>query len=219
MKKLLIAVTVLCFTLNGLLQAQTTKGTFMMGLHSFSPTLFEGSSVVAPTNALGISFGTYRSADNDSKSSYTNIGLSSSAHYFLVDNFSAGINLNFFRQTVKEKGGSNPDKFITTVFLAGPELRYYLPAGVKTKIWLGGNSAWGSTQVKWRTEGEPTKLHSLGGGAGLAIFPSEHFSIDLGLGYNATTAREKYQGINGETINSKNTASGVTFDVGFSVFF
>jgi|JI6StandDraft_1071083.scaffolds.fasta_scaffold347158_1 hypothetical protein len=200
------------------LNAQTNKGAVMFGLHNFSSFAPEAGNLLAPTSALGIAFGTYTSdyGDTEDKLKYVTIGLSASAHYFLVDNFSAGLLLNLSSQKITEDGG-NDGEYKTNIIMAGPELRYYIPVSTKAKVWISGAGTFGTAKVTFSDEEEaddPTKLARFGGGAGVAFFPNQHFSIDLGLGYNVFTAK------NTDTLygDSKDTNSGLTFDIGFSVF-
>jgi len=194
----------------------------MLGLHSFSPQLTQANSLLAPTNALGISFGTMKSkaGDDESKASYSSIGLSGSGHYFVIDNLSVGLNLNVLSQRIKDQSpGAGDDVYKINLIMAGPELRYYIPAGEKSKIYVSGSGAVGSIKTPaFQDENNTTKLSRFGGGAGLAIFPSQSFSIDIGLGYGAFITKDTYN-FGGEVIESKDTNSGISVDVGFSVFF
>ena len=135
MKKMLFSFVVSILACATFVQAQTEKGTIMLSLHNFSPAVPEAGYLLAPSNALGITFGTAKSEFGSTKSeySYTTIGLSGSAHYFLIDNFSAGLNLNMLYQHSKEKGsGSGNTSISSTLLMAGPEVRYYFPAGAKS---------------------------------------------------------------------------------------
>lgn len=223
MKKVSMLATAILLTLVCALQAQTTKGTFALSLHNFSPLIPEASGLLAPTNALGIAFGTTKSESGiqDREYSYTTLGLSGSGHYFIIDNLSAGINLNLLYQKEKEKNAvGTPDEYSVTIFMAGPEVRYYIPAGAKTKVWINGSGGVGSvTSGDDDDDSDPTKLSRFGGGVGLAIFPVEKVSIDLGLGYGIFTSKDTFEDFDGDIIEVKNTNSGVVVDLGFSVFF
>lgn len=204
------------------LQAQTERGKFSLGLHNFSSVglIGEAGGILAPTNSLGISFGQVKTKVNgqtrDDKPKYTSVGISLDGHYFLIDNLSAGIGGNFFSQTVKE----DDDKYSVTVVMAGPRLRYFIPAGENAKVFVRGGASFGSATSKFNgeKEGEPTKLSEFGGGAGVAIFPNQHFSINLGLGYSMfmTTDESTFLGATTERVD---TYSGLTFDIGFGLFF
>jgi opacity protein-like surface antigen len=223
MKKIQLLPLLFAMVTVAALQAQTTKGTIALGLHNFSPQVLETGGLLAPSNALGIAFTTVKSEidgeESDEKIKNTTIGFSGSAHYFLIDNLSAGINLNFFTQTSKLDGGQDDDEATLTLFMAGPELRYYIPASEKMKVFVNAGAAFGSAKSKFNGEEEddPTKLSRFGGSAGLAFFPNQHVSIDLGLGYGAFITKDTFN-FGGDDIESKDTYSGVTFEVGFTVF-
>lgn len=220
MKKVFLATTAMLLTLA--LQAQTTKGSFVLGLHNFSPLLPQSTGLLTPTNALGIAFGTSKSESSfiSGESSFATIGLSGSAHYFLIDHFSAGINLNVLYQKEKEKGGADPDEYSATVFMAGPELRYYIPLGTKTKVWINGGGSFGTLTNSFssdQNEDDPIKLSRFGGGVGLAFFPMENWSVDIGAGYGAFISKSTLVDFDGNTINIKSTNSGMVIDLGFSL--
>lgn len=205
------------------LQAQTTQGTFALGLHNFSPTLSE-ATLLAPTNSLGISFSKSKSEidgrESDGEVSITNLGLNASVHYFFVNNFSGGLNLSVFNQSAKfDDGSGDDDKEKLTLFMAGPELRYYFNTGAKTKVYLRGGASFGSAKAEFdgEEEDDPTKLSQFGGGAALAFFPSSAFSIDFGLGYNVFQTKDEIDFGTGP-VDAVDTTSGVTFDIGFSIY-
>jgi hypothetical protein len=199
--------------------AQTNQGSWMFGLHnfaSFSPTSGSG---IAPTNALGVGFGSYKletDGEEAGKLNYANFGFSGNAHYFIVDNLSAGLLLNFSTQKVTEDGGSND--ISASLFLAGPELRYFIDAGSKAKVWIGGSGAFGASQYDYGDSDNSVSLARFGGGAGIAIFPNEHFSIDLGLGYNGFISKDTVDDFSGNSVEEKETTSGLSLDIGFSIF-
>jgi opacity protein-like surface antigen len=217
----LLFVLATAFTLNG----QTTQGSFSLGLHNYSPLVGDIGGVLAPTNALGISFTTSKSkedgVEDPQSTKSTTIGLNANASYFVIDNLSAGINLSFLTQTQKEEGGVENNDYKTTIFMAGPELRYFIPASAKTKVWVGAGGSFGSAKSEFNgnNDNDPTKLSRLGGGAGLAFFPNSNFSIDLGLGYSVFTSKYEYTNFLNEVTKYEDTTGGITFDVGFSVYF
>jgi hypothetical protein len=146
------------------------------------------------------------------------VGLSLNGHYFVANNLSVGLGGNFFTQTQKEDGGEG--KYTTTLLMGGPQLRYYINTGAKSKVWLKGMASFGSAKSKYDGEWEedPTKLSEFGGGIGLALFPNQHFCIDLGIGYNVFTVKNEYD-FEEMPIEYKEIYSGLVFDIGFGVFF
>lgn len=206
------------------MEAQTEKGKFSLGLSNFgsSGLLSSYTGLIAPTNGLGIAIGTIKNETDgqpsDEKTTYTTIGLSLDGHYFVVDNLSAGVGANIFTQSRKR----GDEKATYTLLMAGPRIRYFFPTGEKTKIFIKGNTSFGS--AKYRFEGEeefePTILTEFGGGAGLSFFPNVHFAINLGLGYSALMAKNELELFpTGATIEQISTYSGLVFDVGFGLFF
>lgn len=220
MKKVFLPVTALLLMLASVAQAQTERGHYFLSLHNFSSAVPQANGFLAPTNALGIGFGTFKTEANavTLENSYMTLGLSGSGHYFLADNFSVGINLNFSYQKEKEKSTGNADSYSATLLMGGPELRYYIPISAKTKVWINGSGSFGSVRPSEADE-NPTRLRRFGGGAGLAIFPFERFSVDVGLGYGLFLMKENYKDLNGNTREFTNKNAGFAADLGFSIFF
>lgn len=224
MKNIVLTLALFATTLH--LQAQTEKGTFALGLHNFAPgVVVSSSSLVSPTNAFGFSFGKSKEKvdgqDQGDDTKYSTVGLNFNGHYFIIDDFSAGLGLNFFSQTEKEDNGSGEDdKYTATIVMAGPELRYYFSTSPKTKVWLKGSASFGSlkTKINGEEDDDPTKLSTFGGGAGLAFFPNPNISIDLGLGYSVFTSKSDVNFGTGST-EYEDVFSGLVFDVGFGLFF
>lgn len=211
MKKIQLLPLLFAMITVAALQAQTTKGTVALGLHNFAPV------GVSSTNALGLSILTTKikvgDEELDEKLKTTAFGFSGSAHYFIIDNLSAGLNLSF-QSLSSEIDGVDGSKDTETTLLAGPELRYYIPAGEKMKVFVNAGAGFGTYKEKrGDDESDPTNLTRFGGAAGLAFFPNQHVSIDLGLGYGAFI--EKVE-INNTTYQTN--TGGVTLEVGFTVF-
>jgi hypothetical protein len=217
MKKLLLLVLLAgSFTIA---HAQTTKGTWMMGLHNFSPVPLAGDGLgynfFPPTNGFGISFGSSKvkidgEVQND-KINSTQFGLSVNSHYFIADQFALGLVGNYSSWSVNDEDY----KTAASIFLVGPEVKYYFDAGTKAKLWLKTGASIGS--ISYKEDGDkddPTSLSQFGGGAGISIFPVSAVSIDIGMSYNVLTMTDKsdfgeYKYING----------GLAVDVGFGIFF
>ncbi|MCK6695702.1 MAG: hypothetical protein L6Q97_26805, partial [Thermoanaerobaculia bacterium] len=125
MKNILLIIVFIAGALA--LPAQTEKGSVALGLHSFSPN----GVGIAPVSSVGIGFGKQSSkmsgSSDESETKYTTIGLNGNAHYFLINNLSLGVQLNLLTQSTKEQDGDK-DEATVTLFMAGPEMRYYIPA-------------------------------------------------------------------------------------------
>jgi hypothetical protein len=190
-------------------QAQTEKGRWMLGLNNFAPLISE-SSLLAPTNSFGVGFGnsTYKNdvTGLEEETSFTSIGLETNVHYFLMDQFSAGLNLGLFSQTIEDEN--------LTTFLAGPELRYYFPMGAN-RLYLRGGAAWGS--FKYDGDDYSTHLQQYDAGIAFAIFLSKNFAANIGFGYGVNIAKDEYT-ILESTYHDITTTNRATIDVGFSYF-
>jgi len=215
MKKQQVSLFV-AFLMFGALElgAQTEKGRFMLNLHSYAPISPNAQGLLAPVNSLGIGFGTstIKVDGFESEAKFTNFGFNTSAHYFIVDNFSGGINLNFFNQSLEPDGGN---KLTSSLFLVGPEVRYYFDLNTAFKVYVKGGASFG--QAKFDVEGseeDTSDLVQFGGGVGAAIFPTRNFSVNIGLNLNGlnTTSGEG-------SLESTDNYFGGGLDVGFSVFF
>jgi hypothetical protein len=207
----------------GTIHGQTTKGSWVVGLHNFAPVPLSSNesylNLFPQSNALGISFGTGKEKVNgkvgDDKVNSTVFGLSLNSHYFLANQLSIGLVGNYSSGSTSETYAGDEYKSSSSLFLMGPEARYYIDAGAKSKIWLKGGASFGSVSSKYDGESsDPISLSQFGGGAGISIFPVSAVSIDLGLAYNILTATQKDGPDKHQSIYS-----GLTFDVGFGIFF
>jgi len=204
--------------------AQTTKGSFLIGFHNYSPgpiaSDLAGINLFAQTNGLGISFGSskekYDGELEEGSQHSTVIGLSLNTLYFVENQFAIGLVGSFSTASVTDKyPGTDDDKSSGTIFLVGPELRYYFDTGEKTKLWLKGGAAIGSISSKYNGESfDPLQLTQFGGGAGVSVFPVSSVSIDFGLGYHMLTITEDDSFGEYKTINGS-----LAFDIGFGFFF
>ena len=205
------------------LPGQTTRGAFALSMHSFSPAL-SNSTLIAPTNGLGLSFGKVKneqSGFDTDEDDYFTFGLGASAHYFVIDNFSLGLNFSAFAQNLKDE--SSPSETNLSLFLAGPELRYYFNTGARSKVFLRGNVSFGSARTKLESNtfdiDSKSSLTQYGFGLGWALFLRPNASLDLGLGYHGL--QESVDAVDPFTMepdDSTSTTSGVTIDLGFTIF-
>ncbi len=217
MKKLLLLI--LLAGNFAIVYAQTSKGTWTMGLHNFSPVPIAGDGLgynfFPPTNGFGISFGTSKDKIDgelqDDKIKSTQFGLSVNSHYFVADQLAVGLVGNYSSWSVND----DDFKSSASIFLVGPEVKYYFDAGTNMKWWLKGGASFGAINAKYDGEkDDPYSLSQFGGGAGISIFPVSAVSIDIGMGYNVLTVSNK-----NEFGEYKNINSGLAVDVGFGIFF
>jgi hypothetical protein len=220
-----LAFVVILFSFVEMTNAQTSKGSFVVGFHNFSPSplVSDGSvyNLFPETNAFGISFGNSKTKlDGEElagKESNIVVGLSLNSHYFVADHFAIGLMGNFSSasSTYKEDGEED-DKSSFTIFLVGPELRYYFDTGAKTKCWIKGGASIGSASSSYNGEkDDPTSLTQYGGGAGISIFPVPAVSIDFGMGYNVFISTDKIENLG----DYKSITSGLALDIGAGFFF
>lgn len=220
MKKFTFLLTALLFC--GLLNAQTSKGNFVMGFHNFNPGPLASFGTpynwFPQTNALGISFGSSKSKNDGNVSDYkvnnTVVGLSLNSHYFVDDNLGLGLTASFSSTSSVEKGTGDDSKTSSTILLIGPAIRYYFDTGEKSKFWLKGGTSFGSISSKYDGQkSDPTSISQFEGGAGISIFPVSAVSFDLGIGYSVLSGKAKEANKGTKAINSN-----LTFDIGVSVF-
>lgn len=193
MKKILVLLVIGLFLNVTFVSGQTTKGNSQLGL---STTLnlagmgsdligFGATSVKYKSNASG-----YTEPDPDKQMSFN---LAPKFGYFIMDNLAVGAELNFAYRS--EKDGTDDDKYSTTLFGAGPFVRYYFPAG-KVFPYAEANSFFGSMKSKYDpSEGtgdeDKSGITAFGGGLGVAIPMGEKVSFDLMAGYNSFTIKDK----------------------------
>jgi len=206
--------------------AQTTKGSFSIGFHNYSPgsiaSDISGLNLFAQTNGLGLSFGSTKSKEDgvleEGKETNTIFGLSLNALYFAADKLAVGLVGNFTSASItSEYPGFDETKSSGTILLVGPEMRYYFDTGEKTKVWIKGDAGFGSITSKYEGESDdPIKLSQFGGGAGVSVFPVPGVSIDFGLGYHVLTLALDESSSIGEY---KSINNSLAFDIGFGFFF
>lgn len=199
---------------------QTQKGDFTLSLHNFSPHISGG--LLGATNGLGFSTGHSVSETDGEKTeySYTTIGFNCAAEYFIANNLSIGPNVSLLFQTLKAKA-SGEVAYKTNTSMGGVELHYYFDAWANSKCWVSGLSSWGSSQINinGNEDQNPAKITYNALSAGISYFPMKRFSIDLGLGYGTFHSKDQSKNTQGYTTEYSNTRSGMTADIGFSVFF
>jgi hypothetical protein len=223
MKNLILFL--ICFLSVVSLGAQTEKGVVAFNLHNFSPGGISGySAILSHTNLLGFSFGKEKDkvGSETYESKYSEVGLNFNGHFFIIDNLSLGLAGTYFNQVTKVKDSAGKEnKSSASILMAGPEVRYYIKTSAKTKAYLNGYALTGTYKYHLNNnanDDNPTNLRTFGGTAGVAYFPIERFSIDLGLGYNVFKTKD-YVSTLGVRTQTESTFSGLTIDVGFGVYF
>jgi len=195
MKKTALFIITMCFISISLLNAQFDKGKILLGVSSSSElSALMAEYYNANSNLFNLGFSTYKyksdSDDGDSEK-FRSFNISPRVGYFLVNNLSAGLNINF---SVAGSGTGN-DKNTEILLGIGPFVRYYLP-GEKVSFFLEGGASFGSVKEKyinWNDEKVTDKqsINSFYGGVGLVLPIVDRVNLDLMGGYFSSTAKSK----------------------------
>lgn len=191
---------VAAFALFGLMNAQTEKGSWVIG----------GS-----TNLGFNSVTTKYSVENESETSpATNtFSFTPTVGYFVMDNLAVGIDLGLLNVSTKDddyKETSNTFSVMPTgtyYFKATPSLRPYVGAGVGyattkyTEKFANISESEDYDGLAWKAKG------------GFVYLLNQNIGIDLGLGYSQFTNKETVS-----DIDYKTTAGTFGVNVGFSLF-
>ncbi|WP_281324312.1 porin family protein [Flavobacterium sp. IMCC34518] len=215
MKKRFLLVALL---FSVIITAQTEKGTFAI---SGKTGLGFNSTTIKYENSGNTTDGPKTSSFN----------ISPSLSYFIIDNLSLGLDLNYKTVTTKQKtffinsgvtgGYTIVDEKITqntlsiiptaTYFFSKGKTRPYINAGMgfanmKEKSNYYGSLADGQTSSNFSTSNNGLVW---GAGGGLAYFVSKAIGFDLGLAYAKYTYKEN---------NSKVKTGSLGANIGISVF-
>ncbi len=210
MKKLTLLLCAFLITGLSAIQAQTGKGTIMVGATSYVLGVPLGTS----SGILNAGFGktTYKSIYGDYESKITNLSLMPKAAYFFADNIAGG--LEFVLSSASEQDQEEDGKDIQTLFLVGPFFRYFFPMG-NNYAYLELEGGFGSFKDKWTGTNDYVDKYSVtafGGGAGLIIPAGPKAGFDVSLGYSTYTA--KYT----ESEDEKMTTGSFGIKIGFLLF-
>ncbi len=184
MKQLIL---LLVFAIPYLVQAQTQKGSWLTG-SNFDLSGGVGSLSISPTNTIGIGFTDSRVEDSNGnvidETRSTTVAFSPRVAYFVIDNFAAGLEVNYVYLDISPEGTDN--SFNQTIFTAGPFVRYYFDIE-KFKPFLELGATFGNIKSKsdfsfGNNESNAAILDIFGGG-GLAVFLNEKVSLDVLIGY------------------------------------
>ena len=127
-----------------------------------------------------ISFVTVTDDDDDSSNLFT---LGTGIAYRIIENLYGGLNIGYGRES--------GDDFSSTIYLVGPQVRYYVPIG-KTSAFLGANAAFG--KQKFDADGlfdSESDLRSFGGVLGLAYPLGSKVDIEGQITYDTATATDE----------------------------
>ena len=218
MKKVILLAGILCVFNLSMLFAQTEKGTFLLGMSSSMSLSGNGSNMMS----LEFSSTNYKSDGSNSMGSnplkLTSFNLLPKVGYFVTPNFALGLDMSLSLYGSKDNSGYSDTNMNSTLFGAGPFIRYYIPTGrVFPFCELGGSIGTIITNTKYINKTVETRqsLSTIGGGVGAAVLLGNHASFDVLLDYRSITVKDKQDNIN----NYRTVKGTIGLKVGFTIFF
>lgn len=206
-EKLLLTIAApILFT--ALAQAQfTDQGRFMLG-----------SAVGFATNTSKTTFSTQTPGASDTEPQNTQWNIAPSIGYFLFNNFTLGIGLDYTSSTETRAGeGKTKDSDL----LFGPFARYYFPFGDKA-IFLQGNFGFGNSAdnltIGTEKQNINTNILAVGAGPGFTIFSNDAIGLEALVKYNY--ARSKFDlDIAGVKTTTTTKTNQIALSLGIQVYF
>lgn len=205
--KLLLTFTATVF-FTALVQAQfTDQGRFMLG-----------SAVGFATNTSKTSFSSQTPGTTDTEPQNTQWNIAPSIGYFLFNNFTLGIGLDYTSSTETRAG---EDKTKDSDLLFGPFARYYFPFGDKA-IFLQGNFGFGNSAdnltIGTEKQNINTNILAVGAGPGFTIFSNDAIGLEALVKYNY--ARSKFDlDIAGVKTTTTTKTNQIALSLGIQVYF
>ena len=189
-------------------QAQfTDQGRFMLG-----------SAVGFATNTSKTSFSTATPGASDTEPQNTQWNIAPSVGYFLFNNFTLGIGLDYTSSTETRAG---EDQTKDSDLLFGPFARYYFPFGDKA-IFLQGNFGFGNSAdnltIGTERQNINTNILAVGAGPGFTIFSNDAIGLEALVKYNY--ARSKFDiDIAGVQTTTTTKTNQIALSLGLQVYF
>lgn len=196
----LLTSATLLFSANTM-EAQTQKGNFMVG------------------GELGLSTSSSTVSVDGSEtegSSATQFNIAPSVGYFFVDNFAAGIGVDYTLSTVKNNNRDELDSDL----LFGPYMRYYIPFGDKALFFeadFGYGNSTDDITVNNEQQRAITNVFAVGLGPGFTIFSNDNIGIEALAKYNFASSNSILSGSGVET-TSNSITHAFDFSVGLQVY-
>lgn len=169
------ALAAILFPINIQAQDYTGKGNFMLG------------------TAIGFSSNTSNIAQAGNQGEGPESfqwNLAPHIGYFLFDNFTLGIGLDY---TFSREKQPNQDKNDDSDLLFGPFGRFYVPFGGDKAVFLEGNFGFGTSSDDLIIDGEnqniSTDIIAFGAGPGFTIFSNDAIGIETLFKYNFARSR------------------------------
>lgn len=185
-----LALTV-CFA-----NAQTSTGSWLVG------------------GSLAFSSSTQKEASTPGSPSSTTIQFTPNIGYFFAPNLAAGIDLNVASSHTSTGGFGGT----TTLYMAGPLIRYYFYSAADVKLFIHADAEWGNTKSNFSSGGStqnspgiPISIYE--GKFGAAIFLNHNVALEFTLGYQSLKEKD-----NTVTPAENITTGSLNTGVGFQVY-
>jgi outer membrane protein len=225
MKTFLTSLTTLCilfvFSLDSLAEGpQISKGSIFVGTTTNLMGSADDAVHLGGANTAGLSLGStwYKNGSESEKDKYTRWNLTPIVGYYIIDGLAAGLQINIRGQS--SRGEENKSKFSTTTI--GPWVRYYAAQyalmGGKLIPFAEGKAGWGSYKDKYTsgsstyTDKESVSVYTVG--PGLALFITDHISIDMLVAYKRVIWSWEDDG---ETSKYHDSVFGFSFGLSFFI--
>jgi hypothetical protein len=175
MKKHLFFSALLFLTFFQSLQAQMLdQGNFLLG-----------ATLGFSKSEQKISFSSPDVNEDEKGHSATQISVAPRIGYFLLEDFTIGIGMDYTFSTVKDPGEDRTDD---SDLLFGPFTRYYLPFADDLALFGEVNVGFGNSSdeqvIGGNTQNVNTNIFAIGLGPGFTIFSSNGFGIEALFKYN-----------------------------------
>lgn len=185
----------------------TDQGRFMLG-----------SAVGFATNTSKISYSANTPGASDTEPQNTQWNIAPSIGYFLFNNFTLGIGMDYTSSTETRAG---EEKTKDSDLLFGPFARYYFPFDDKA-IFLQANFGFGNSAdnltVAGANQNINTNILAIGAGPGFTIFSNDAIGIEALVKYNY--ARSKFDiDINGVQTTTTTKTNQIALSLGIQVYF
>lgn len=190
MKKILFILSVM---VSALTYAQTEKGSFFVG-SDFGLSYTSESTVIR------------RDGNKISDVTTSTFKIAPNANYFIIDNLSVGLGLEYQYSKVKGASSSSND------FMIAPNAHYFFPLGGEILPFVGVKVGYGTSS---QGDKDANKYRGLiaGGKAGVAYFLNEGFALTGFLGYDY----KSYTNVQDRKIEANRGTFGV--GIGVALFY
>jgi hypothetical protein len=144
--------------------------------------------------------------------------VSPSLGYFLLDNFTLGIGLDYTSSSETRAGEA---KTKDSDLLFGPFARFYFPFGDKA-IFLQGNFGFGNSSDNFNdgtgTQNINTNILAVGAGPGFTIFSNDAIGLEALVKYNY--ARSKFDiDLGGVKTSTTTKTNQIALSLGIQIYF